>query len=93
MSVRMKKIRTMYLSNLSVECLEGLKRVYGFRSRSQLIENLAQYLWSLALVRSVKRLSPELQHKIAEQVLNELEKKGSSLLPKRVRQNEDQRED
>ena len=83
----MKKIRTMYLSNLSVECLEKLRRVYGFRSRSQLIENLAQYLWSLALVRSVKKLSPELQHKIAEQVLNELERRGS-LLPKRIEDNE-----
>jgi len=82
----MKKIRTIYLSDLSCECLERLKRIYGFRSRSELVENLSQYLWSLTLIRSVKRLSPELQHKIAEQVLNELERRGS-LLPKRMKEN------
>ena len=82
-----KRISTVYLSELTYETLEQLKRIFGFRSRSQLIENISQLLWANELVRQFHRLSEEQQARVLEEILNQLEERGSSL-PKKVRESE-----
>jgi hypothetical protein len=75
-----RKSLTLSVSPETIDYLDTIKKLYGFRSRGKFIDNLITYIYGLELIRLVQCLSPEAQHQIAVSVVNHFAKYGKARL-------------